>query len=85
MKKSFIARSFVVLMFLTILCHLLWLHKPKKLMMNRVKKGLLQVDTYSLMFFCYTEIPAMILLEELDGYKMGPPDIREITRHAKYV
>ena len=28
--------------------------------------------------FCYTEIPVVMLLEESHGYKMGPPDQREI-------
>ena len=36
-----------------------------------IKKGFLQGDTYSPFGFCCTEIPVM-LLEESDGYQMGP-------------
>ena len=42
-----------------------------------IKKGFLQGDTYSPVGFCCTETPVM-LLEDSDCYKRGPPGKREI-------
>ena len=54
-----------------------WEYITKELMID-IKKVFLQGDTYSPVGFCYTEIPVVMLLEESHGYKMGPPDQREI-------
>ena len=51
-----------------------------------IKKGFLQGDTYSPVGFCHTEIPVMMLLEESDGYQMGPQGKREIKRtHSLFI
>ena len=51
-----------------------------------IKKGFLQGDTFSPVGFCCTEIPIMMLLEESDGYKMGPPGRRETKRtHSLFI
>ena len=43
-----------------------------------IKKGFVQSDTYSPVGFCCTEIPVMMLLEESDGYNMGPPSTHTV-------
>ena len=45
-----------------------------------IKKEFLQSDTYYPVGFCCTETPVMMLLEKSDGYKIDPPDKREIKR-----
>ena len=45
-----------------------------------IKKRFLQSDTFFPVGFCSTEIPVMMLLEETDGYKMGPLGNRIIKR-----
>ena len=45
-----------------------------------IKRGFLQGDSYSPVGFCLTEIPIAMLLEETEGYKMGPPGKGEVIR-----
>ena len=50
-----------------------------------IKKGFLQGDTYSPVGFCHTEIPVMMLLEESDGYQMGPQGKERLNAHTVYL
>ena len=51
-----------------------------------IKRGFLQGDIYSPVGFCLTEIPIAMLLEETEGYKMGPPGNREVIRtHSLFI
>ena len=51
-----------------------------------IKRGFLQGDSYSPVGFCLTEIPIAMLLEETEGYKMGPPGTREVIRtHSLFI
>ena len=43
-----------------------------------IKRRILQGDTNFPVGYCCTDIPVMMLLEKLDGYKLGPPGKREI-------
>ena len=61
----------------------------KEVLLSRwinIKKGFLQGDTYSPIGFCLTEIPVMMMLQETDGYKMGLPGDRQLTRtHSLFI
>ena len=51
-----------------------------------IKKGFLQGDSYSPVGFCLTEVPIAMLLEETDGYRMGPAGERNIKRtHSLFI
>ena len=48
--------------------------------------GFLQVDSYSPVSFCITEIPVCILLQHSRGYRMGKPGNRVVNRtHSLFV
>ena len=42
-----------------------------------IRRGFLQGDSYSPVGFCCTEIPIMMMIEEMNGYKMGRPGERD--------
>ena len=51
-----------------------------------IKKEFLQGDTFSPVGFCCMEIPVVTLLEETDGYKIGPLGNRIIKRtHGLFI
>ena len=50
-----------------------------------IRRDFLQGETYSPVGFCCTRIPVMMLLEESDGYKMGPPGKTEINAQSTYL
>ena len=51
-----------------------------------IKKEFFQGNLYSPTQFCCTEIPAMTLHEESDGYKLGNPGKREIKcTHSLFI
>ena len=50
------------------------------------RRRFLQEDSYSPVGFCLTEIPIAMLLEETEGYKLGPPGNREVIRtHSLFI
>ena len=52
----------------------------------KIRKGFLQGDSYSPVGFCLTEVPIAMMLEETDGYKMGQPGERDLTRtHSFFI
>ena len=52
----------------------------------KIPKGFLQGDSYSPVGFCLTEVPIAMMLEETDGYKMGQPGERDLTRtHSFFI
>ena len=52
----------------------------------KIRKGFLQGDSYSPLGFCLTEVPIAMMLEETDGYKMGQPRERDLTRtHSFFI
>jgi len=51
-----------------------------------IKRGFLQGDSFSPVGFCLTEVPVTMLLEESDGYRMGPPGDRNLKRtHSLFI
>ena len=43
-------------------------------------------DSYSPVGLCLTEVPIAMMLEETDGYKMGQPEERDLTRtHSFFI
>ena len=54
--------------------------------MINIMKGFLQVDTYSPVGFCLTEVPVALLIEETDGYTMGQRGEERVKRtHSLFV
>ena len=52
----------------------------------KIRKGFLQGDSYSPVGFCLTEVPIAMMLEKIDGYKMGQPGERDLTRtHSFFI
>ena len=52
----------------------------------KIRKGFLQGDSYSPVGFCLTEVPIAMMLEETDGYKMGQPGEKDLTRtHSFFI
>ena len=52
----------------------------------RIRRGFLQGDSYSPVGFCLTEVPIALMLDETDGYKMGQPGERKLTRtHSFFI
>ena len=47
-----------------------------------IRKRFLQGDSYSSVGFCLTEIPILMLIEEIDGYTMGKRH-REIVKRTE--
>ena len=46
----------------------------------------LQGDSYSPVGFCISEVPVCLLLQQSKGYRMGPPECRDISRtHSLFV
>ena len=51
-----------------------------------IKRGFLQGDSFSPVGFCLTEVPVAMLLEESDGYMMGPLGNRTLKRtHSLFI
>jgi len=51
-----------------------------------IKRGFLQGDSFSPVGFCLTEVPVAMLLNDTEGYRMGPPGKREIKRtHSLFI
>ena len=51
-----------------------------------IMKGFLQGDSFSPVGFCITEVPIGMLLQETDGYMMGPPGERNLKRtHSLFI
>ena len=51
-----------------------------------IKRGFLQGDSFSPVGFCLTEVPVAMLIEESDGYMMGPPGKRNLKRtHSLFI
>ena len=51
-----------------------------------IKRGFLQGDSFSPVGFCLTEIPVSMLIQETEGYRMGPPGDRTLKRtHSLFI
>ena len=51
-----------------------------------IRRGFLQGDSFSPVGFCLTEVPIAMLLEESDGYAMGPPGEQKLKRtHSFFI
>ena len=46
----------------------------------RFNRGFLQGDSFSPVGFCVCEIPVMMLIDKVQGYRMGPPACRIVNR-----
>ena len=54
--------------------------------MINIVRGFLQGDSYSPVGFCLTEVPVAMLMEETDGYMMGPTRDRQVKRtHSLFI
>ena len=52
----------------------------------RIKRGFLQGDSFSPVGFCLTEVPISMLIQESEGYRMGPPGDRNLRRtHSLFI
>ena len=63
-------------------------HKGKVITsrMINIVRGFLQGDSYSPVGFCLTEVPVAMLMEETDGYMMGPTRDRQVKRtHSLFI
>ena len=51
-----------------------------------IRRGFLQGDSFSPVGFCLTEVPVSMLIEQSDGYMMGPPGNRNLKRtHSLFI
>lgn len=51
-----------------------------------IKRGFLQGDSFSPVGFCLTEVPIAMLLEDSEGYLMGPPGSRLLKKtHSLFI
>jgi hypothetical protein len=51
-----------------------------------IRRGFLQGDSFSPVGFCLTEIPVSMLIQQSDGYRMGPPGSRNVVRtHSLFI
>jgi hypothetical protein len=52
----------------------------------KIKRGFLQGDSFSPVGFCLSEVPVSMLIQDSDGYQMGPPGNRIVKRtHSLFI
>ena len=54
--------------------------ESKKSRWIRFNRGFLQGDSFSPVGFCICEIPVLMLIDNLQGYRMGPPGARIVNK-----
>ena len=53
---------------------------------SNIRKGFLQVDSYSPVGFCLTEVLVSLLIEETDGYRMEQRDEERVkSTHILFI
>ena len=51
-----------------------------------IRSGFLQVESFSIVGFCLTKVPVAMLIEQSDGYMMGPLGNRNLKRtHSLFI
>ena len=51
-----------------------------------IRRGFFPEDSFSPVGFCLIEVPVAMLMEQSDGYMMGPPVNRNLTRtHSLFI
>ena len=60
--------------------------KKKTSRWSNIRRGFLQGDSFSTVGFGLTEVPVSMLIEQSDGYMMGPPGNKNLKRtHSLFV